>query len=123
MHDSGVILYSWIRKRIRNDRRTQFWLDTWVGDMPLKYQHKQESTIVDRWVDERWSWSWIRQFDGGALQMQFEDLLLHLRPFQQNFAEDDLAMPEGEIVAQRVTLGYHFVGLVNPQVSPPISLH
>lgn len=62
---------------------TRFWLDTWIGNIPLKdrfsrlfYQKQNRNcSIADRWEDG-WYWLWNRNFEGGALQSQLEDLLL-----------------------------------------------
>ncbi|CAI9285631.1 unnamed protein product [Lactuca saligna] len=81
---------------VGNGRTTRFWLDTWIGNIPLKdrfsrlfyLEQNRNCSIAERWEDG-WYWLWNCNFETGALQSQFEDLLLLIRSFQPNLEEDD----------------------------------
>lgn len=75
MHESGIIPFSCLKNMVGNGRTTRFWLDTWIGNIPLKdcfshlfsLEQNRNHSIADRWEDG-WYWLWNRNFERGALQ-------------------------------------------------------
>ncbi|KAL4576935.1 hypothetical protein LXL04_013036 [Taraxacum kok-saghyz] len=66
--------------------KARFMGDTWLGDQPLniRFNHlfhldvEGYYLVKDRFEEGRWKWNWSRQFSGGALEDQFNNLLSDL---------------------------------------------
>nr|GEV07453.1 reverse transcriptase domain, reverse transcriptase zinc-binding domain protein [Tanacetum cinerariifolium] len=73
LHSSDLVQFSSIKYKVGDDSLIRFWIDTWVGDSPLRdrfnrlfhLENSKECLIQDRFSNGSWSWDWIRPISSG----------------------------------------------------------
>jgi hypothetical protein len=88
-----------LEKKVGSGNNTRFWVDTWVGDQPLRdrfprlygISSQKEGTIASlgRWIDSRWCWNleWRRQFFEWEQPLSLQ-LALVIDHFQPTLVDD-----------------------------------
>nr|GEX80684.1 RNA-directed DNA polymerase, eukaryota [Tanacetum cinerariifolium] len=82
MHDKGIILYSSIKRKVKDGSTTRFWRDAWIGDNPLERQFPRlfcleadrDCLVRDKWQNV-WVWCWTRNINGGVIGSQLDSLI------------------------------------------------
>ena len=89
LDDTGVVTKEVLSRQVGDGRDTRFWLDCWIGEMPLCKKFPRLAAlevdigcmVADRWSPEGWSWQWRRQFEGGVSHSQLACLVNMLHSF------------------------------------------
>ncbi|KAL4571819.1 hypothetical protein LXL04_018584 [Taraxacum kok-saghyz] len=84
-----LIAKSVLVKKVGDGQNTRFWLDCWIGDMPLCKKFPRLATlevdigcmVADRWTPRGWTWQWRRTFKGGVSYSQLESMVHLLQSF------------------------------------------
>ncbi|GKD12688.1 RNA-directed DNA polymerase, eukaryota [Tanacetum coccineum] len=127
LHSSGVVPFCSIRYKVGDGSLIRFWLDTWVGDLPLRdrfnrlyhLENFKDCMVRDRFSNGSWSWNWIRPILSGRSHSNFTRMLEEIGNMEVTQGNDSCSWSlslDGNYSVS--SLRHHIDDYMLPSISP-----